>query len=48
VLDILEDNRAKELLIDSLIGKACRDEDILKELITVQEVFNSVQTLLSY
>jgi hypothetical protein len=35
VLDILEDNRAEELLIDSLIGKACRDKDILKELITV-------------
>jgi hypothetical protein len=23
VLDVLEDNRAKELLIDSLIGEAC-------------------------
>jgi hypothetical protein len=35
VLDVLEDNRAEELLMDSLIGKACRDEDILEELMTV-------------
>jgi hypothetical protein len=48
VLDVLEDNGAEELLMDSLIGEACRDEDILEELMTVQEVFNSVQTLLSY
>jgi hypothetical protein len=43
-----EDDGAKELLIDALIGKACRDDDILKELMTIQEVFNSVQRLLSY
>jgi hypothetical protein len=35
VLDVLEDNGAEELLINSLIGEACRDEDILEELITV-------------
>jgi hypothetical protein len=35
VLNILKDNRAKELLINFLIGKACRDKDILKELIIV-------------
>jgi hypothetical protein len=37
-----EDNGAEELLIDSLIGEACRDKDILEELIIVQEVFNSI------
>ena len=30
-----EDNGAKELLIDALIGKACGDDDILEELITI-------------
>ena len=41
-----EDDGAKELLIDALIGKACRDDDILEELITIQVVFDSVQRLL--
>jgi len=36
------DDGAKELLIDALIGKACGDDDILEELITIQEVFDSV------
>ena len=43
-----EDNGAKELLIDALIGKACGDDDILEEPITIQAVFNSVQRLLSH
>jgi hypothetical protein len=42
VLEEKEDNGAEELLMDSLIGEACGDKDILEELMTVQEVFNSV------
>jgi hypothetical protein len=40
------DNRAKELLIDALIGEAYGDNNILEELMTIQEVFKSVQRLL--
>jgi hypothetical protein len=43
-----EDNRAEELLLDSLIGEAYRDKDILEELMTVQEVLDSIQKLLAY
>jgi len=28
-------NGAKELLMDALIGEACGDDDILKELMTI-------------
>ena len=41
-----EDDGAEELLMDSLIGEACGDEDILEELMTVQEVFDSVQEII--
>ena len=37
------DNRAEELLIDALIGETCRDDDVLQELMTYKEVFESVQ-----
>ena len=44
----MEDNRAKELLWDTLLGESCGDDDVLVEPMTVQEVFNSVQRLLSH
>jgi hypothetical protein len=46
-LEVL-DNRAEELLMDALIGEAYGDNDILEELMTIQEVFDSVQRLLSH
>jgi hypothetical protein len=48
VLAEKEDDGAKELLMDFLINKACKDKNILKELIIIQKVFNSMQRLLSY
>jgi hypothetical protein len=48
VLEEKEDDGAEELLMDSLIGESCGDGDILEESMTVQEVFDSVQRLLSY
>jgi hypothetical protein len=42
------DDGAEELLLDSLIGEACGDDDKLEELMTIREVFDSVQALLSY
>jgi hypothetical protein len=40
--EVIKDDGAKELLMDSLISEACRDKDILEELIIVQEVFKSI------
>ena len=37
-----EDNSAKELLLDALIGEACKDDNILEELISIRQVFNSI------
>jgi hypothetical protein len=48
MLEEKEDDGAEELLMDSLIGESCADGDILEEPMTVQEVFDSVQRLLSY
>ena len=48
VLEEKEDDGAEELLMDSLIGESCGDGDILEGPMTVQEVFDSVQRLLSY
>jgi len=31
-----EDNGAKELVLDALIGKACKDDNILEELILIR------------
>jgi hypothetical protein len=42
-----EDDGAKELLLDELIGEVSRDDDWLDEPMLVQEVFNKVQSLLS-
>ena len=42
-----EDNSAKELVLDALIGKACKDDNILKEPMSIRQVFNSIQGLLS-
>ena len=42
-----KDNSAEELLLDALIGKAYRDNNILKEPMSIRQVFNSVQGLLS-
>jgi hypothetical protein len=42
-----EDDGAEELLLDALIGEACGDDDILKEPMTIQEVFDRIQSLLS-
>jgi hypothetical protein len=44
----MEDNGAEELLWDTLLGEFCGDDDVLIEPMTVQEVFNSVQQLLSH
>ena len=41
------DDSAEELLLDALIGEACGDNNIIEELITIQQVFDSVQGLLS-
>ena len=37
-----EDNGAKELVLDALIGKACKDDNILEELMSIRQVFDSV------
>ena len=41
------DNGVEELLLDALLGESCGDEDILQEPMTIQEVLNSVQGLLT-
>jgi len=35
-------NSTEELLLDALIGKAYRDNNIIEEPMTIQQVFNSV------
>ena len=42
-----KDNSAKELLLDALISKAYKDNNILKELLLIWQVFNSIKGLLS-
>lgn len=42
-----EDDGAEELLLDALIGDACGDNDALDQSMTVQQVFDQVQSLLS-
>ena len=37
-----EDNSAKELVLDALIGEAYRDDNILEELMSIRQVFDSV------
>ena len=41
------DDGSEELLMDALIGETCGDDDALQERMTYQEVFDSVQDLLS-
>ena len=41
------DNRVEELLLDALLRESCGDKDILQEPMTIQEVLNSVQGLLT-
>ena len=41
------DNRVEELLLDALLGESYGDKDVLQEPMTIQEVHNSVQGLLT-
>jgi len=36
MLESSEDNGAKELLLDALISKACKDDNILEELMLIR------------
>jgi len=47
ILESSKDNSAKELLLDALISKAYKDNNILKELLLIWQVFNSIKGLLS-
>ena len=41
------DNRAKELILDALIGEAYRDNDALKQAMSIDAVFKDVYRLLA-
>jgi hypothetical protein len=47
ILESSKDNSVKELLLDVLISIAYKDNNILKELILIWQVFNSIKGLLS-
>jgi hypothetical protein len=42
-----EDNGAKELILDALIGEACGDNDALEHPISIKAVFDDVTRLLA-
>jgi hypothetical protein len=41
------DNRAKELILDALIGEACGDNNALKQAMSIDAVFKDVYRLLA-